>query len=115
MCRLSVRTYHAGAWCKLGTNTAVKPVRMQEPRTSRLRASATTHLARLLHKEQRRRVIRSSQAGIAMKMRRFMLLMLAIAGLALLPVPAKAQALADSTDSSGTVGSTPPALPDLIY
>ena len=50
-----------------------------------------------------------------MKMRRFMLLMLAIAGLALLPVPAKAQALADSPDSSGTVGSTPPALPDLTY
>ncbi|MGA7474537.1 MAG: hypothetical protein WBW60_17520, partial [Candidatus Sulfotelmatobacter sp.] len=50
-----------------------------------------------------------------MKMRRLMLLLLAIAGLAALPVPAKAQALADSGDTSGTVASTAPAPPDLIY
>jgi hypothetical protein len=48
-------------------------------------------------------------------MRRFMLLRLAIAGLAVLPVLAKAQALADSANSSGTVASTTPALPDLTY
>ncbi|MFZ1049642.1 MAG: hypothetical protein WBP65_12370 [Candidatus Sulfotelmatobacter sp.] len=50
-----------------------------------------------------------------MKMRRLMLLLLATAGLAALPVPAKAQALADSGDTSGTVASTAPAPPDLIY
>ena len=50
-----------------------------------------------------------------MKMRRLMLLLLAIAGLAALPVPAKAQALADSGDTSGTVASTAQAPPDLIY
>jgi hypothetical protein len=44
-----------------------------------------------------------------------MLLLLATAGLAALPVPAKAQALADSGDTSGTVASTAPAPPDLIY
>jgi hypothetical protein len=44
-----------------------------------------------------------------------MLLLLAIAGLAALPVPAKAQALADSGDTSGTVASTAQAPPDLIY
>jgi hypothetical protein len=41
-----------------------------------------------------------------MKMRRLMLLLLATAGLAALPVPAVAQALLDSGDSSGTVAST---------
>ena len=50
-----------------------------------------------------------------MKMRRLMLLLLAIAGLAALPVPAKAQALADSGDPSGTVASTAQAQPDLTY
>ena len=50
-----------------------------------------------------------------MKMRRLMLLILAIAGLAALPVLAKAQAMLDSADSSGTVASTTPALPDLTY
>jgi hypothetical protein len=44
-----------------------------------------------------------------------MLLLLAIAGLAALPVPAKAQALADSGDPSGTVASTAQAQPDLTY
>jgi hypothetical protein len=44
-----------------------------------------------------------------------MLLRVAIAGLAFLPVLAKAQALADSAESSGTVASTTPALPDLTY
>jgi hypothetical protein len=51
-----------------------------------------------------------------MKMRRVMLLVLLVAGLAGLPVPAKAQSLADSRDSSGTtVASTAPAQPDLTY
>jgi hypothetical protein len=47
-------------------------------------------------------------------MRRLMRLMLAIAGLAALPVPGKAQALLDSRDSSGTIASTA-AQPDLTY
>jgi hypothetical protein len=50
-----------------------------------------------------------------MKMRRLMLLLLAIAGLAAQPVPAKAQALVDSGDSSSVVTSTTPAPPDLTY
>lgn len=50
-----------------------------------------------------------------MKMRRLMLMLLAIAGLAALPVPATAQALVDSGDSSGTVVSTTAAQPDLTY
>jgi hypothetical protein len=50
-----------------------------------------------------------------MKMRGLMLLLLAIAGLAALPVLAKAQSPADSGQSSSTVASTSPALPDLTY
>jgi hypothetical protein len=50
-----------------------------------------------------------------MKMRRSMLLVIAV--LAVMPVLAKAQALADSSDSSGVVASTTPtpATPDLTY
>jgi hypothetical protein len=50
-----------------------------------------------------------------MNMGRLMLLSLAIAGLAVLPVLAEAQALADPPGSSGTVASTTPAVPDLTY
>ncbi len=50
-----------------------------------------------------------------MKMRRLMLLLLAIAVVAALPLSAKAQALAASGDSSGTVADTAPAQPDLTY
>src|SRR5208337_2916518 len=48
-------------------------------------------------------------------MRILTLLLLAIAGLAALPVPAKAQALVDSLDPSGIVTSTTAAQPDLTY
>jgi hypothetical protein len=44
-----------------------------------------------------------------------MLLLLVIANLAALPALARAQSLADSGDSSGTVASTTPAQPDLPY
>ena len=47
-----------------------------------------------------------------MKMRRIVLLPLLIA---ILPLLAKAQSLADAGDSSGTVASTPPAQLDLTY
>ncbi len=50
-----------------------------------------------------------------MKMRRIMLLLLAIAGVAVLPELAKAQALIDPRDSAGGVASTTPAQPDLAY
>ena len=50
-----------------------------------------------------------------MKMRRLMLLLWAIAGLAALPVPATAQALADPGDPAATVASTTAAQPDLTY
>jgi hypothetical protein len=50
-----------------------------------------------------------------MKMRGLVLLLLAITGLAVLPMPAEAQALADSGDSSGSVAIVTPALPDLTY
>ncbi len=46
-----------------------------------------------------------------MNMRRLIVLWLAIVGLAVLPLPAKAQSLIDSGDSSGTVASTTPAQP----
>ena len=52
--QLSVRTYHAAAWCKQATDTAAKPVRKQDPRRLRLRASVTTHLARLPHEDGNR-------------------------------------------------------------
>jgi len=50
-----------------------------------------------------------------MKMRRIMLLLLVFAGLAALPVLAKAQALTDSEGSSGAAAITTPASPDLTY
>jgi hypothetical protein len=50
-----------------------------------------------------------------MKIHRFVLLLLAIAGLAALPVLTKAQALADPGDSSGTIASTTPAGLDVTY
>ena len=50
-----------------------------------------------------------------MTMHRIMLLLLAAAAVAALPVPAKAQSLADSEDSSGAVRTTTPAPPDLTY
>jgi hypothetical protein len=50
-----------------------------------------------------------------MKVRRLMPLWLAIAGLAALSVPAMAQALADSEDSSNAVAGVTPILPDLTY
>ncbi len=50
-----------------------------------------------------------------MKMRRPMLLLLASAGIAVLPTLARAQALIDSPDSTGTVASTTTAQPDLTY
>jgi len=50
-----------------------------------------------------------------MKISGLVRLLLAIGGLAALPVPAKTQSLIDSADSSSTVASTTPALPALIY
>jgi hypothetical protein len=50
-----------------------------------------------------------------MKMRGLMLLLLAIAGVTVLPPLAMAQSPADSRDSSGAVASTTPAQPDLTY
>jgi hypothetical protein len=50
-----------------------------------------------------------------MKMRGLMLLLLAIAGLAASPVPAKAQALVDPGDPGAPVVSTTAAKPDLTY
>lgn len=50
-----------------------------------------------------------------MAIRRIMLLLLAAAAVAALPVLAKAQSLADSGDSSIAVVTTTPALPDLTY
>ena len=51
---------------------------------------------------------RLTKQNLAMKMRRFMLSLSVIAALMALPVLAKAQSLADSEDSSGTVSSTTP-------
>src|SRR5580698_1106572 len=48
-------------------------------------------------------------------LRRIVLFLLVAAGFATRPVPARAQALADSASSSGTVAGTAPALPDLTY
>src|ERR1035438_942529 len=56
MSRISVRTYHADAWCNLAKNTAVRPVRKRDPRRSRLRARATMKLARLPHEEHGSRI-----------------------------------------------------------
>lgn len=50
-----------------------------------------------------------------MKVQRLMHLLLALAGLAALPVPAQAQALAYSGDSSSAVTSTTAVQPDLTY
>jgi hypothetical protein len=50
-----------------------------------------------------------------MKIRRLVLLPLAIAGLGALPIPTRAQALTDSGDSSATVASTTGAPPNLTY
>jgi hypothetical protein len=50
-----------------------------------------------------------------MTTRRTMLLLLAATAVAVLPVRAKAQALADSEDSSSAVVTITPALPDLTY
>ncbi|MFZ0417516.1 MAG: hypothetical protein WAM04_05395 [Candidatus Sulfotelmatobacter sp.] len=50
-----------------------------------------------------------------MKISRIMLLWLATASLAVLPLLAEGQALTDSADSSGTVASTAAPLPDLTY
>jgi hypothetical protein len=50
-----------------------------------------------------------------MTMRRIMLLLLAAAAVAALPVLAKAQSLADPGDSSSAVVTSTPALPDLTY
>src|SRR4029077_1620652 len=50
-----------------------------------------------------------------MKLLRLMTLLLAMAALAARSVPATAQALADSEDSSSTVAGTTPTLPDLRY
>jgi hypothetical protein len=58
---------------------------------------------------------RLTKQNLYMKMRRSMLLLLVIAGLAALPVLAKAQSLADPIDSSGTVASTTPAQLNLTY
>jgi hypothetical protein len=58
MSRLSAPTSLAGAWRKLATNTAVKPVKKLDLRKWRLRASATTHLVRLPHEEVPRSSLR---------------------------------------------------------
>ncbi|HZW93625.1 MAG TPA: hypothetical protein VFF64_11800 [Candidatus Eremiobacteraceae bacterium] len=50
-----------------------------------------------------------------MKMRGLIVLWLAIVGLAVLPQPAKAQALIDPRDSAGAVASATTAQPDLTY
>jgi hypothetical protein len=65
----------------------------------------------------RRQELANENFGV--NMRRIMLLLLVAAGFATRPPPAKAQALADSASSSGsvagTVASTTPTLPDLTY
>src|SRR5450631_3990042 len=53
--------------------------------------------------------------NLAMKLRRIKFLLLVIAALTAFPVLAKAQSLADSEDSSGTVPSTTPAPLKLTY
>jgi len=52
MSRTNARTCHADVWRKLGTNTAVKHAKKQAPEKWRLRASATTELARSPSEEQ---------------------------------------------------------------
>jgi len=58
---------------------------------------------------------RLPRQSLAIKMRRIMLLLLVIAAITAVPVLAKAQSLADSEDSSGTVSSTTPAQLNLTY
>jgi len=56
-----------------------------------------------------------TKENLDMKIRGLMLLLLAIAGLTVLPPLAKAQSPADSGNSSSAVASTTPAQPDLTY
>jgi hypothetical protein len=59
--------------------------------------------------------LRLTKENLNMKVRGLMPLLLAIAGLTILPPLAMARSLADSQDSSGTVASTTPAQLDLAY
>src|ERR1700676_1219374 len=78
-----------------------------------------SELAHLPHEEvtclNRKQDLSLAEENLDMKMRRFMLLLLVIADLAALPVPAKAQSPATPPDSPGTVANTPPAQPDPTY
>jgi hypothetical protein len=56
-----------------------------------------------------------TEEGINVKVRGLLRLLLVIAGLTALTVPAQGQALADPEDSSGVVASTTAAQPDLTY
>jgi len=87
-----------------------------------LRASATTELARLRFEETLTHrpglVLGLTRENLDMKMRRVMLSLLAIAGLAALPLLARAQSLTDPGDSSNTPAgsvSTPQPQPVLTY
>jgi hypothetical protein len=62
-----------------------------------------------------RLVLRLAEENHDMTMHRIVLLLLAAAAVAALPVLAKAQSLTDSEDSSSAVSTTSPAAPDLIY
>lgn len=59
--------------------------------------------------------LRLTKENLNMKVRGLMPLLLAIAGLTILPPLAMARSLADSQDSSSTVASTTPAQLDLAY
>jgi len=59
--------------------------------------------------------LRLTKENLDLRIRQIMLWLLVIANLAALPVPAKAQSLPDSGDSSGTVASTTPAQLGLTY
>jgi hypothetical protein len=76
-------------------------------------------VARLTREKQSllmwRLVLRLTEENLDMTMHRIMLLLLAAAAVAALPVLAKAQSLADSGDSSSAVATTSPTQPDLIY
>jgi len=108
----------------MATSTAVKPVRKRDPGKSKLRASVITEVARLRHETRspsvwrpflRLTVFRLTGEDTDMTMRRIMLSLLAAAAVAVLPLRAKAQLLADPGESSGAVATTTPLPPDLTY
>src|ERR1700691_5863801 len=62
-----------------------------------------------------RLVLTLAEENLEMTMRRIMLVLLAVAAVAALPVLAQAQSLADSGESSSAVPTNTPAPPDLTY